>query len=307
MENINGFAVYGPTGSGKTSILRAFIYAASNFPGQHSDDLMDIELKLGTQEENMTIVRVNDCFLDTVKATEYATAELFELARVPRDRSDMRQMLSEFRHTGRMQDDKGANYDGMAQRTGDEESIVSVQKALDLAVGIVVVLDPLLVENGLMSRARYVTMVAALGGLSENPRGIKRRIAICVTKIDQLSDHSGFTAREYIDIKFHGMGDAIKRLEGRFDVNCFKVSNFGYLSNGRPNCVEVEENGKRIVTYIDKDSWRPHNVTQPFYWIFERIEQDLLLQMAKQRSRLIRWWEPTSEVLKKYIPYTNHA
>lgn len=300
----NSIALYGPTSAGKTSLLRAFLYAISRYASNHSDGRMDIELSLGKTLESLRPVRLSDCFLDNIDPSTEAVTDAFRLRRVPTNLTDDRANFSSFIHEGGWRDNQGIRHTELiADKVDDPGAVRTTHKSLETATGIIAVLDPTRIDSatGRITREDYSDMMRYLTNLDASPEGIKRRIAICVSKIDLMKNFSDMTAESYIDQLFLDlMTETITKLKKKFVVKCFLTSNYGFLPSGQPNSTQLDS-GK--YGYIDRESWKPYKVIDPFFWIFQSIEVDLIKQEAKDRKLLNRMMYSDDDYLKKYIPY----
>ncbi len=307
--NLNSNVIfYGPPGSGKTSMLRSFFWTVSNNSRaiSHSEDLMDIRLKLKRGGADFTEVTPEDCYLEGVKGTETGHVAYSEyiMQRIPRKTLDTsnahiahRQKLSSASHGGILRDRKGADQSALAgsqNYTISEGISGALTESIRTSHGIIVLLDGDPTSGYRADDMAYSDFLKPIKNLDSKYEDVPRHIAFCVSKVDQ--DPALETLEPGELQHYFGMADFQKDLnEKHFETRWFCVSTWGFW-NGKPNVTDDSE-------YINRQGWQPHRVHEPFFWIYEGIEQAKLKLLAQKRSLLKRVLYPKSQILQDYIPY----
>jgi|ADurb_H2B_01_Slu_FD_contig_41_975900_length_2471_multi_4_in_0_out_0_3 hypothetical protein len=124
-------------------------------------------------------------------------------------------------------------------------------------------------EKGLL----FKKIMQLIDRLSVEPR---RNIAICLTKIDLIVDENEFTQQDRWNVLSEQYGnDARNYLESmkkKFsNMEVFITTSAGYVnSNGvRDKNINQDATGLK-----DPAQWKPLNTVAPFFWIFEKIEDE---------------------------------
>lgn len=302
---VSNIMFYGPTAAGKTSLLKSFLYATSEqaySPITHSKGRMKIILEWGPDEDSLSPVTPEECDLSKIVPTQLDVTDTFKLRRLPiSQRSSHQEKLSKSEHTGRFRDRRGGDYietiigilnqdDGQSGRNLKEIEEI-IQATLADSLCIIAILDPSQPKIGNLT---YRELLQPLRVLPEQVNGIPRHIAFCVNKIDTPGFPRAET-KEYMLMHF-GISDIFRDFAKRFRVELFKVSTWGFLQDKRtPN---FQNNA-----YVDRDTWVPYNVHEPFFWAFQSIELEMLKRQADARPRYEKLVEPTEKVIANYINY----
>lgn len=134
---------------------------------------------------------------------------------------------------------------------------------------------------------------------------IPRKIAICISKADLLGDMELLEAtsvERIINEQFDpGTLLAISKLREKFgetNVEVFLVSSTGFTVRGT-SAAEKDDKSRNVVK--DVRNWRPYNVFSPFFWVFQRLEEDVVEYLHPKKSGLGVFTAGVS--LRDYIKY----
>lgn len=257
-DNQSSFAFWGPSGAGKTWLLKSFARALTQFNvgGSRQDKEFNYTLTMGGQPVSPTAPgQVDPTQVATINDTRY------EFKRANNDDSNAHVYSAQV-HTIGLADAAGIDL----QNLSDAKVNVSLRNA----DSVLVILDPILITSGAISIDEYNNMVSyMLNFLAQNPK--KRSIAVCISKVDQLGV-AGRRPEEVVDMFFGEM--MLNQFKGfasstEADIAWFLVSAMGYLSGQT-----VQPNFDPNTQYmIDPNNWKPYNVEQPFFWLFEQVER----------------------------------
>ncbi|KAA3642050.1 MAG: hypothetical protein DWQ07_25995 [Chloroflexi bacterium] len=298
-----GIALWGPKGSGKTSMIFAFgdlvnkkyfnskdgfIYQIQDIDGVLIDVLPPQEIK------------------DIREGSEDATGVNWQFSRVPNENNknlqyaDHAYALSSHIHWIAFFDDKGDRMVEML-KTGNPDNDKTLLRIMR-AQNVIILLDPtLLVDTEYMDPAtetvrftkeKYKSMVAnlcvALSKYQADSQIINRRIAVCLTKADWLdrgrldrAQRSPETAWELIEEEFGS--DMVSILQRHSDI----VRPFAVSAKG------VEDN-----------KWNPIGIEWPFFWLFEESEQAAIVESGNDnRLSSLKRFLFQRQRSNEYIPY----
>lgn len=312
-------ALFGPAASGKTTLLMAFAQSMKEVDRIASNGLMTHRLE-ANNESSFRFLQDSLFRGQFPLATHAMESVNLTFSREPLDSNDKRQTTSSFKHELSLIDNRGELYtegiDGSISnlqqlRAVTDQAAYNSWQVLAGCNGILLLLDPTSVETDMneegryrISRIEYAQMVQRLMWLSPvTEEGSKRRIAICITKVDLLNNISGITPEEVLERQFGTpMLVSIRSLQNHFGndaIRVFTISSIGSIetSSGhtRPNIISMGSDS----SIINPSSWKPYKVYEPFFWLFESIERDLLeSQSPTGLSRIFR-----RDKRQDYIPY----
>jgi len=288
-EKIKGeFAFWGPPNSGKDWMIHSFARALTQYNDRRNARFdPHFEHRLMDDHERPLTTEAPDIINPTQPGM--AADDLYYYER--RGRSSPltpAHRVSSHRHTVRVTNAAGGS---TIDRIED-----SVRDTLERAQCILLLLDPTSFQPGAYTRGQYQDWVKQfMDTLEPLEDGKVRYIAACLTKVDTLT-----TIREpaeQIRITFGaGMEQLLAGYDDRWssELRMFAVSSFGFLSNKR------EANmGSDPRQLKDPNHWAPHNVEQPFFWLFEKLERSRLSAFSSSISRA--FFE--NERRKLYIGY----
>lgn len=315
-----GIAMFGPSGCGKTSVLHAFYWALANdVGGILSRGKMYLRFMINGQEYSL-----QHKMISSPAPTSNAETKEFIFGRVPKDPEDPAQQWSAHMHQILMVDNQGKFHTAaLGYDQQDEANVYAANVLLELANSIFVLLDPTLLSNTpeaassdyllqdsqvtglerrLFTQNEYARLVENLRQLpATTEEGFQRRIAICVAKVDQIGSLVNLDTNVLIRIKFgQDMEMAIRQLEEHFgpqNVRRFKFSAVGFDRDNTPNFDPAQGWLK------DPNNWMPYKIHEPFIWIFQARELDLIRKKAAARSAAEKLFRSDREIENLYIPY----
>lgn len=130
---------------------------------------------------------------------------------------------------------------------------------------------------------RYITLL--LEELRKNPTTFRRNVAVCLTKSDQI----GALKRKPEEIFFNYFGklrNPFAAFSQMHNIKIFQTSSAGYFKRlneyGLPIEVPNIDNNGRL---MNRDLWSPSGVAAPFFWIFQTIEREYF---QENRNRGLR-------------------
>ena len=306
--------LWGPPGSGKTWFIYSFGRKLKDY--QNDPDFY-FELFQGDQRtdnlnEDFPDMSSNGMPLDIMPsdATKIeATKELEDQVWVFRRRGKKdtyRHVISSHSHAINVHDDAGLQTIKLA----------SNQTVVNLATSdfLVLMLDPTKLSTfrgakldeehqgehiAIYEPHQYAEIVRNLfQALLANPRP-KRYVAVCVTKIDQLSVKQR-DPWQLVQMLFEkDLYDVLKTYEKneRFELQTFAVSAMGFYNEGtttRPNFDNLT--GK----LAKPGDWKPYNVESPLFWLFDSVERQIL---ENKKNGLLEQLLFKPERKKLYISY----
>lgn len=292
-ETIKGeFAFWGPPGSGKDWMLRSFAKALEQYNDQKSrryDSRFEHRLTYGDGRPVSTEPPPKGTIVATQQGTAYD--DRFRYTRTGRSAPlTKEQRLSSHSHDILVTNAAGGD-------TVELDRSFVVTASLEKAQCVLMLLDHTLIgQTGAVDRATYHEWVRNfLDYLEPLPAGQNRFIAACLTKVDRLSIIRD--PEESVRLTFGpGMSQLFAGYAGRGTVvRAFGVSAFGYL---RSENRQANLDGESI--YLkDPNRWRPYNVEQPFFWLFEQLERSRLATFTKPLGRMFF----LSERRQHYVSY----
>ncbi len=271
------FALWGPTGSGKDWVIRSFARSLEQYNNEKSQrydkDFEHIVYNSdGVTPEKIHAPEVN------LNATRTGQAEdtVWIYERRGRQKTPVH-IVSAHTHEILITNSAGVHSQDLDN--------YAVNFTFENANCLLVLLDPTLVKNGIVSMEGYQTMVNnLLSQLGKPSNGDKRFIAACVTKNDQLKTKRP-AAREEMILNFGAGMDEVFRVHTKssgVELEVFSISSYGFLKDGKtPNYNDELSNLK------DKDSWTPINVEQPFFWLFEKVERNRVGRFSKELGKFL--------------------
>lgn len=263
-------ALWGPTGSGKSSLITAFGVTISRKynaqPNGFNYTILD--------EDGLPKVKFEKPY--DIKATDTRQLLFWEFVRRGLENTPEHKIRSQH-HRIRIYDDKGANNTGMLD---DPDTYRPTLLEIVSADSIILLLDPVLLKKENLTKNQYFDMMNQLvRELNKKEHKRERNIAVCLTKIDTLGKGVDRT-KPWTEISAHfdardtKLTDLLKSLHqpqhGTF-VKPFAVST---QVDPPPSEESEEEIRKRL-------DWSPLNVEYPFFWLFEQME----LRRVKQNNQ----------------------
>ncbi len=286
------FAFWGPTGSGKDWMLRSFARALEQYNDNRSDRYdgqFQHTLAFGNGRPLPTEPPPPGVIIPTLEGAAYD--DRFRYSRVGRSRPMTKaQRVSSHSHEILVTNAAGGD-------TVNLERSFEVGATLQSAQCVLMLLDHTLIsETGALTGQGYINMVRDfLDYLEPLPDRKRRYIAACLTKVDRLTIIRD--AGEAVRLTFgRGMEQLLTSYSHRgTEVRFFAVSAFGFLraENRKPNL-----DGEKVYLQ-DPYHWRPHNVEQPFFWLFEQMERSRLGTFTRPLGRTFF----LNERRQRYIAY----
>lgn len=253
------FAFWGPSGSGKTWIMRSLAKALTQYNQQNNVTRYDpeFEYKL-TDYKDSPILSIPP---DVTSGTSAAYEEEWRFIRTPRPPYPQKGIGAHL-HVIHLTDVQGrVSVEGNERRTNI---------AINRAQCILMALDYTLISTGVKSYQEYVQDVDNLFGYLQQRSD--RYIAVCVTKVDQLNIRG---RQDYFDVidMFFGQVMLNRLLTYSHDTGA-QLRAFGVSATGYTRTINQDANFDSGTGDIkDKNTWMPHNVEQPFFWLFEQLER----------------------------------
>jgi GTPase SAR1 family protein len=195
-------------------------------------------------------------------------------------------------------------HDAKGQDTIDGSNRV-VQSGFENSQFIIMLLDPTLTQhapvttddNSLIPDHEYTNYVRIfLQTLLNQP--LKRYIAICISKFDMLGIRR--PPKQLVKMYFGDeMMDLLQQHQAtdRIELNYFAVSAMGFINKNKSNFDISLHDG--IGGLAQPGQWKPFQIEQPFFWLFEIIEKQ---RLQRTTSPLVNIFYKEDR-LKKYIPY----
>ena len=305
--NSNRIALWGPHSSGKTWYIKAFGRKLREF-ADNSDFYYELfegnevlyRLIQAKPDEKVEIpIDFDPNDTKTIKATEQSEDIVWTFRRRAKQ-SSPRHVVSTHAHKVHIVDNKGE--DTVELKLA--EVLINIVKS---AGYLLLMLDPTKLTTYKGSRLeselvyephKYLELVENLFTQLSAYSQAKRYIAVCVTKIDQLTVKER-DPWELIQIFFEQpMVNLLNKYidPQKFVLETFSVSAVGfYVSDGKLMANYDAATGNLSRPEI----WRPHNVEAPLFWIFDKIEREIL--RSGGNSLLSRFLFATRS--KLYIPY----
>lgn len=275
--DITKIALWGPTGSGKTWMLRAFGRDLIRVNSLINDNTPTIrwDLRLFDSEDKPIVVPVDL----TISPTGELEDEVVMFMRTPINKAgDPELSIPSVSHKIILRDNMGENL-VKAMRLTPEVSDRPAELILSTADAVIVLLDvnyrAFVVSDPTMGiladDASYAEHIQELCRLLSTG-GEQKNVAVCVSKVDLSSLKSNV-----IRTLFPRTDEVLQQYSKRLRINYFNISSFGYirhrgkfLANFNPDTGSV----------LDPQSWKPYNVSSPFFWIFEQIENNTATQVS---------------------------
>lgn len=293
--------LWGPTGSGKDWLLRGFIKEIEHYNKEHPLVLSIFEQLPGGNQP----IPVSPAPPINIPPTAELIMTNYKFMRVPTDNNDPAQSVSTYTHDLLITNNKGAN---LVDALNDPTYFQTIIQMMSQTENIILVLgipsdsqnesssvsynkynvdqphdsDQSQLEKVLnqsqteatnphWKRETYLKFVRLLiTQLNQSTR--RRRIAVCMTMVDQLGYSTGMKPWEMLAYR-HGeeMRREFLMLKKHHEVEVFATTAAGYLI----------QNGKAIAnmgggSLVDSVKWNPLNTAQPFFWVFEKIELERL-------------------------------
>lgn len=259
--------LWGVTGSGKTTLWKSFL---------HQVNLIRIALKQKNSEINLMITDDKGTPLSgeevEFEATLRLNYDLIVFQRTSSVQEGLRRSVNIHAHWIGV-------FDHMGQNTVDAVSNPSSTN------------DAALIRRNLQQKAKCVLIVLNRGNgtvddFYENFKNLvvllmdrePCYIAMCITKIDMLGD--GVENLEPDDLVISHFGpdvgnkilEQINAMKGLHKIHFSAVSATGtYIENGKR---KANFDGSNRIS--SPANWKPENVEQPFFWLFEQVESDRL-------------------------------
>jgi hypothetical protein len=250
-------AVWGPTGSGKTWLIKAFGRELNYY--QQNDPYFHYRL----EQQNGTPIILTP---PEARPTEKGDDWLWRFQRVAKD-NDAGRRMSSFSHDITIHDDKGSTWLEVTDSPGQQPL---AEMTLLTFPYLLVLLDPTLVQGKIIEQRRYIQLIQDLCiKLQTQTQAGERYMAVCITKNDltglRRSDAWPFVAA------FFGadMVNLLKTYSHYINIEAFVTSAAGYF-NGKANYDTATG------LLMHPDQWSPHNIAAPFFWLFEKDERHRL-------------------------------
>ncbi len=145
------------------------------------------------------------------------------------------------------------------------------------------------------TQVQYTQMLTNLLQLLSGAPRPDRHVAVCVTKVDQLSVQ-GRDPWQVIEIYFGAdMHRLLKSYAGKIRIEAFCVSAAGYLDAYR----QQPNYDPGTHSLLSPERWQPFAVETPFFWLFSHLERR---RLAQGGGRIPRWYFK-QERLQRYIDY----
>lgn len=273
-------AVWGPTNSGKTWLLRALAKELAWY-NKH-DDKFNYHL---TRSDGRRVIAMPP----TPNPSQGIEDKAYKFHRTSKGNS-VQQRISAQAHNIILRDNKGSDLVDALEGKNRQAAV-----SLANADGVIALLEanfqrlPGGAAGIVTNEIVYATLLQDLCELlisKSLPNNHPRFLALCITKFDRLktiSNHGEDTFNTF----FGGLiPEVLASYRDRLNVNIFNTSAVGYCHQGRRIVPNLEP---RTGNILRPDSWHPFNTAAPFFWIFETIE----------RKRL------GSERTQMYISYPN--
>lgn len=271
-------ALWGPSGSGKSSLITAFGVTISRKYNAQSDGFNYTIL----DEHGQPKVRFDKPF--DIKATDTRHLFFWEFIRQSSENTPEHKIRSQH-HRIRIYDDKGDNNIGMLD---DPDTYRPTLLQIVDAESIILLLDPKLIKKGTdvggtdvgYTKDQYFDMINQLViELKKHQR--ERNIAVCLTKIDTLGQgvekiEAWNEISSHFDRMHVSLTGLLKKLHQPQDgifVEAFAVST--QIDPPSSSSKDQEEEFRK------KLDWSPLNVEYPFFWLFEQME----LRRVRQNAR----------------------
>lgn len=148
---------------------------------------------------------------------------------------------------------------------------------------------------------RYIILL--LEELRKNPTPFRRNVAVCMTKSDQMGALKRRPEELFFNI-FGKLRNPFTAFSKEHNIKIFKTSSAGYFRRlneyGLPIEVpNIDNNG----TLLNRELWSPSGVAAPFFWIFQTIERE---HFQENRNRGLRDFFVSSPDYPPY-PYVYEA
>jgi hypothetical protein len=296
-----GIAIWGPVGSGKDWLIRAFAKELDYFNRTIPDFLFELTDEDGNPINPTTPSK--DVILPTAEAEDY----FLKFTRRPKlENPDHSHLISAHSHSINIQNDKGGNL--MAVLDNPEGHEYTYQTLIDSRY-IIVVLDPTyisykpildekqikdrqsssIVEKESFTQSEYKAAIQDLFAIFSKETSKKRYLAFCLTKMDKKSvrGSSWDLLRRLFGLEMY---DLLLKHKRTYEIEVFSTSAAGFLRN--PGTIGARLSNEDRGSIKDENNWNPVNTATPFFWIFENKEKEKL---------------KNSGFLKEYIEYPTRS
>lgn len=300
--DVTKIALWGPTGAGKTWLIHAFGRDLVRINSHINESAATIRWDLRLYDsDDEPIVSPIDL---TIPPTGELEDEVITFVRRPFNKAGEPELsVPHVTHKIILRDNMGESLvkamrliPGVSDRPA--ELILSTADAvivlLDVNYRAFVVSDPTM--GILADDASYADHIQELCRLLSTGKR-QKYVAVCASKVDLSSLKDGPMA--VIRTLFPRTGEVLKQYNAskRLLISYFNISSFGYFRSRGKFSANFNPNTGAI---LDPESWQPHNVSSPFFWIFEQIEKN---NTATQVSSPFRYPPSSSHTVPSGQPY----
>lgn len=264
--------LWGATGSGKTTLWRAFWRQLSLIKADLQKKKFDISLDI-TDRKGKPLAQDNLKF-DPTNTLDY---DLIIYKRNSTSQNDFNKCVNTHAHWMGVLDHKGIyTLEAVGNHTLSNDAALIRKNLLEKAKCILVILNK---GSGTSPDDFYKHLTNLKDLLLQ--REEKCYIAACVTKLDALGE-DGVGDLDPDDLLVMHFGDnvgekilgVLKELRAKHELYLCAVSATGtYMDKDNKKKANIDEATKVI---IDETNWRPENVEKPFFWLFAQVEKDRL-------------------------------
>ncbi len=286
-------ALWGPMAAGKTWLAYAF---GRTLQTKYNREINGLAYELETVNKTDFSHQPND---PTASTREF----IFKFSR-SRTSESYSQSISSFCHEILIIDNPGgmttAPFDNNPYLPAEHNTAILHIAHADI---VIIVLDPTYHrfkgDNNNYLKTEYPRLVRELIRYLESDKNNRSRYyAVCISKADVIDGGVYINPDALIEMYFgEAMTEAL-RIPDPKRIKTFTTSSAGYIiQNGREySNISADQSG-----LADVKNWQPYGVEFPFFWAFEEIEKQSLIDRF-QKSWRKRF--SLNRTLKKYIPYT---
>jgi hypothetical protein len=149
------------------------------------------------------------------------------------------------------------------------------------------------------TRADYTQFVTNILQTLTNPIKPNRRVAICLSKMDQLKIQ-GREPWRLVEMLFGSdMKAQLEYFSRMLTLDVFPLSAVGYIGTGSERKSNLHQTSSGNWEIMDPGQWQPEGVEAPFFWLFDHVERQRLQNNGEGIVKFL--YQGTRQ--KEYIKY----